>query len=98
MRLLSHIFLAATDVPEFQRQLATPNVPKFSLALIALAEKQDDREVEVAIPWSVHSHCALFDTGPTDLVCICSHKAHTVISNFAPSPTRCLTIAITEIS
>ena len=49
MRLLNYIFSAATDVPEFQRQMATPNVPKFSLALIALAEKQDDREVKVCI-------------------------------------------------
>lgn len=47
MRLLNHIFSTATDVPEFQRQLATPNVPKYSLALIALADKQEDREVKV---------------------------------------------------
>jgi hypothetical protein len=53
MRLLNHIFSAATDVPEFQRQLATPYVPKFSVALISLAENQDDREVKVIIPHSV---------------------------------------------
>ncbi|KAI0320268.1 rRNA processing/ribosome biogenesis-domain-containing protein [Amylostereum chailletii] len=40
-RLLLHIFSAATDIPEFQRQLATPNVPKFSLALIALAVRPE---------------------------------------------------------
>jgi hypothetical protein len=38
------------DVPEFQRQLATPNVPKFSLALMVLAEKPDGQEVGVTIP------------------------------------------------
>lgn len=47
IRLLCQIFTSATDVPEFQRQLATPNVPKFSAALISLADKQHDRELKV---------------------------------------------------
>lgn len=47
-RLLCHIFSAATDIPEFQRQLATPNVPKFSLAVLALADKHHDRELQVS--------------------------------------------------
>ena len=37
VRLLAHIFAAAPAAPEFQRQLATPNVPKYSAALLALA-------------------------------------------------------------
>lgn len=48
MRLLALVFSAAVDIPEFQRQLATPNVPKFSLAVLALAEKHHDRELQVA--------------------------------------------------
>lgn len=47
IRLLALIFSSATDVPEFQRQLATPNVPKFSTALISLVDKQYDRELKV---------------------------------------------------
>ncbi|KZP24698.1 hypothetical protein FIBSPDRAFT_951090 [Athelia psychrophila] len=47
MRLLIQIFNGATDVPEFQRQVSTPNVPKFSAALISLAEKNGDREVKL---------------------------------------------------
>lgn len=47
VRLIRCIFTGATDVPEFQRQLATPNVPKFSLALISLCEKYPDSELKV---------------------------------------------------
>ncbi|KDQ64330.1 hypothetical protein JAAARDRAFT_27954, partial [Jaapia argillacea MUCL 33604] len=47
IRLLRYIFSAATDVPEFQRQLATPNVPKFSQTLIVLTEKQSDQGLEL---------------------------------------------------
>lgn len=48
IRLLCHIFSAATDIPEFQRQLATPNVPKFSIAVLTLADKHHDRELQVS--------------------------------------------------
>ncbi|KAI0284276.1 rRNA processing/ribosome biogenesis-domain-containing protein [Russula aff. rugulosa BPL654] len=44
-RLLTHIFSVARDTPEFQRQIASPNVPKFSLALIAIAEDHPSREL-----------------------------------------------------
>ncbi|KAF8505717.1 rRNA processing/ribosome biogenesis-domain-containing protein [Russula emetica] len=44
-RLLTHIFSVARDTPEFQRQIASPNVPKFSLALIAIAEDHSSREL-----------------------------------------------------
>ncbi|KZO98064.1 hypothetical protein CALVIDRAFT_554136 [Calocera viscosa TUFC12733] len=36
--LLDLIFSKATDMPEFARQVCTPTVPKFSLALIALCD------------------------------------------------------------
>ncbi len=47
-RLLTHIFSVARDTPEFQRQIASPNVPKFSLALIAIAEDHPIRELKVS--------------------------------------------------
>lgn len=47
IRLLRFIFSAATEIPEFQRQVATPNVPKFSQALLQLVEKDVDRELTV---------------------------------------------------
>ncbi|KAJ7490368.1 rRNA processing/ribosome biogenesis-domain-containing protein [Mycena galericulata] len=49
VRLLRVIFTAATDVPEFQRQVATPNVAKFTAALIPLADKSIDVELKTLI-------------------------------------------------
>jgi hypothetical protein len=48
MRLLTHIFSVAIDIPEFQRQVASPNVPKFGLALVAVAEDHTSRELKVS--------------------------------------------------
>jgi len=47
IRLLDYIFFSAVGIPEFQRQLAIPNFPKFSAALISFVEKNDDREIQV---------------------------------------------------
>ncbi|KAI0004959.1 rRNA processing/ribosome biogenesis-domain-containing protein [Russula compacta] len=47
IRLLTHIFSVVTDTPEFQRQIASPNVPKFSLALIIVAEGHPSRELKL---------------------------------------------------
>lgn len=49
IRLLRLVFSGAMDVPEFQRQLCTPNVPKFANALVALAEKEANPEVYVSL-------------------------------------------------
>ncbi|KAJ6598852.1 rRNA processing/ribosome biogenesis-domain-containing protein [Mycena vulgaris] len=49
VRLLRVLFTAATDVPEFQRQVATPNVAKFTAALIQLGEKHADVEFKTSI-------------------------------------------------
>lgn len=46
-RLLTHIFSVAHDTPEFQRQIASPNVPKFSLALITIVEDHPSRELKL---------------------------------------------------
>lgn len=42
------IFSSATDLPEFQRQVAVPNVPKFIAAMIALLEADCDAELKVS--------------------------------------------------
>ena len=47
-RLLAHIFSVAIDTPEFQRQVASPNVPKFGLALVVVAEDHPSRELKVS--------------------------------------------------
>ncbi|KIK67924.1 hypothetical protein GYMLUDRAFT_36732, partial [Collybiopsis luxurians FD-317 M1] len=40
------VFSNATDKPEFQRQISTPNVPKFTAALIAFLEKDAEHELK----------------------------------------------------
>jgi|ERR1700722_11428520 len=47
VRLLGHIFTTSTQLPEFQRQVVAPNVPKVSQALIELAENHTDNELKV---------------------------------------------------
>jgi hypothetical protein len=49
VRLIRHILTAAVDITEFQRQVATPNVQKFSAALIVLIEKHADLELKVSL-------------------------------------------------
>jgi hypothetical protein len=49
VRLLRYVFIAAIDFPEFQRQFSTPNISKFGLALVSLADKQDDVEMRVRL-------------------------------------------------
>lgn len=47
IRLLDYIFFQALSTSEFQRQLAFPNVPKYSAALLNLAEKTEGSELQV---------------------------------------------------
>ncbi|KAF7288291.1 RIX1 domain-containing protein [Mycena chlorophos] len=49
VRLLRVIFSAATEMNEFQRQVATPNVLKFTTALMPLAESHPDVDLKVLI-------------------------------------------------
>ena len=46
-RLLRTIFTTALDITEFQRQVSTPNVLKFTTAIIALAENHGDTDLKV---------------------------------------------------
>ena len=97
MRLLTHIFSSATDVSEFKRQLATPNVPKFSVGLIALAEKHVDWEVKVIILQPINSTLCTINVCPTALVSSCARTAYTVISNSTSIPACRFTITVSKI-
>ena len=48
--LLSFIFTSVTDMPEYHRQVVVPNVPKFSIALVAIISKEDNHELMVSCP------------------------------------------------
>ena len=47
IRLLRQIFSSAMEVAEYQRQICLPNVPKFSSALLSLADKHTEEELKV---------------------------------------------------
>ncbi|KAF5390544.1 hypothetical protein D9757_002613 [Collybiopsis confluens] len=40
------VFTNATDIPEFQRQVSTPNVPKFIAALLTFLERDSELELK----------------------------------------------------
>ncbi|KAF7301847.1 RIX1 domain-containing protein [Mycena indigotica] len=49
IHLLGLIFSSATNMHEFQRQVSTPNVLKFTTALISLGESHPDTELRILI-------------------------------------------------
>ncbi|GLB33999.1 putative rRNA processing/ribosome biogenesis [Lyophyllum shimeji] len=49
IRFLRVIFSAGAGIPEYQRQVATPNVPKFTAAILGLAEKQEEEDLRILI-------------------------------------------------
>lgn len=61
-RLLTYIFSVAIDTPEFQRQIASPNVPKFSLALTIVAEGHPSRELRLLAIDSLSALVPLYAT------------------------------------
>ncbi|KAH9006875.1 rRNA processing/ribosome biogenesis-domain-containing protein, partial [Lactarius hatsudake] len=61
-RLLTYIFSVAIDTPEFQRQIASPNVPKFSLALTIVAEDHPSRELRLLAIDSLSALVPLYTT------------------------------------
>ncbi|KAJ7180313.1 rRNA processing/ribosome biogenesis-domain-containing protein [Mycena crocata] len=71
VRLLRVIFSAATDVPEFQRQVATPNVAKFTAALIPLAEKHVDTLILSTLTRLIPLYPTLHRTSHSALSALC---------------------------
>ncbi|OCH92155.1 hypothetical protein OBBRIDRAFT_886436 [Obba rivulosa] len=47
IRLLRYVFANGADVSEFQRHLCIPNVPKFSSALISIADNHEDISTKI---------------------------------------------------
>ncbi|KAH9939977.1 rRNA processing/ribosome biogenesis-domain-containing protein [Amylocystis lapponica] len=87
VRLLRHVFSTATNVPEFQRQVCTPNVPKFSLALIAMAEKQTDVELKLLVLSTLAYLIPLYPTLHRSLHPSLSALALRFLNGSAPKPT-----------
>ncbi|KAH9965998.1 rRNA processing/ribosome biogenesis-domain-containing protein, partial [Russula dissimulans] len=79
-RLLTHIFSVAVDNPEFQRQIASPNVPKVSLALIVIIEDHPNRELKLlaldALSVLVPLYSALYKAPHGRLSALCLRQSN----------------------
>ncbi|KIM46351.1 hypothetical protein M413DRAFT_441439 [Hebeloma cylindrosporum] len=62
LRLLRVIFTAATDISEFQRQVAVPNVVKFTTATLHLAENHSDIELKILCLETITCLVAIYPT------------------------------------
>ncbi|KAH7911569.1 rRNA processing/ribosome biogenesis-domain-containing protein [Hygrophoropsis aurantiaca] len=87
IRYLLHVFGAALDVPEFQRQLAMPNVPKFSTVLVSLADKHSNLEVKVLSIRTLTTLVPLFPTSHRSLTSALSSICLRILNGSAPPGT-----------
>jgi hypothetical protein len=88
IRLLRHIFSTTTNIPEFQRQLAIPSVPKFTDALTAIVQKHTEPELQV-------HHLVLFTLFLSQTILGAqsqnNHEATSALPN-SSSPLTCLLV------
>ncbi|CDO76547.1 hypothetical protein BN946_scf184982.g6 [Trametes cinnabarina] len=87
IRLLRLIFSSAMDVPEFQRQLCVPNIPKFGNALIAIAEKETIVEVNHLVIETLTHIVSLYPSLCRPLHGALSHVALRYLNGSTPTPT-----------
>ncbi|OJT12538.1 hypothetical protein TRAPUB_10939 [Trametes pubescens] len=95
IRLLRLVFSCAMDVPEFQRQLCVPNIPKFGSALIAIAEKQTNPEVNILVLDTLAHITSLYPSLCRPLQTALSNVALSHLNGSAPNPTP---VAMVEAS
>ncbi|KIK44256.1 hypothetical protein CY34DRAFT_802866 [Suillus luteus UH-Slu-Lm8-n1] len=88
IRYLRHVLSAAIDVPELQRQLATPTVPKFSQALVSIVEKAADYELKAlalgALKDMVILYPSLNRASSSSITAMC----HQILNGSAPQRTN----------
>ncbi|KAI0722827.1 rRNA processing/ribosome biogenesis-domain-containing protein [Earliella scabrosa] len=87
IRLLRLVFSCAMDVPEFQRQLCIPNVPKFVNALIAVVEKDGNSEVYLCALDTLTHIVSLYPSLSRPLHGSLSNLALRRLNGSAPTPT-----------
>ncbi|KAI0677400.1 rRNA processing/ribosome biogenesis-domain-containing protein [Trametes maxima] len=87
IRLLRLVFSNAMDVPEFQRQVCMPNVPKFGNALIAIAEKEANVEVNLLVLDTLAHTVSLYPSLCRPLHAALSNTALRHLNGSAPNPT-----------
>ncbi|KAH9844088.1 rRNA processing/ribosome biogenesis-domain-containing protein [Rhodofomes roseus] len=98
IRLLRRIFSSAMDVAEFQRQICLPNVPKFSAALIPLADKHTDADIKLLALNTLTHLVPLFPTLHRSLHLSLSSAALNYLNGSTPRPTPApLTTAASQL-
>ncbi|KAI0375789.1 hypothetical protein BV20DRAFT_984840 [Pilatotrama ljubarskyi] len=93
IRLLRLVFSNAMDVPEFQRQLCVPNVPKFGNALISIAEKETNIDVNLLVMDTLAHVVSLYPSLCRPLHTALSNLALRHLNGSAPNPTPSLLVA-----
>ncbi|KAL7282519.1 hypothetical protein ACG7TL_003990 [Trametes sanguinea] len=86
IRLLRLVFSSAMDVPEFQRQLCIPNVPKFGNALIAIVEKETNVEVNLLVIDTLSHIVSLYPSLCRPLLGPLSNVALRYLNGSTPTP------------
>ncbi|KAF9028466.1 hypothetical protein BDZ89DRAFT_1066113 [Hymenopellis radicata] len=83
------IFCSASDIPEFQRQVCTPNVPKFTAAMLALFERDEcSHELKIlllrTLTKTVSSYSSIHRSSHALLSTLCLK----FLDGHAPTPTH----------
>ncbi|KAG1833458.1 rRNA processing/ribosome biogenesis-domain-containing protein, partial [Suillus variegatus] len=84
IRYLRHVLSAATDVPELQRQLATPTVPKFSQALVSIVERAADYELKALAMDTLKDMVVLYPSLNRALSSSITNVCHQILNGSAP--------------
>ncbi|KAG6868167.1 hypothetical protein C0993_006835 [Termitomyces sp. T159_Od127] len=87
-RLATPLCPAGVGSPEYQRQVASPNVPKFTTAIIAIAEKSEDEELRVLILTTLARLVPLYPTLYRQSHAALSTLVLCFLNGSAPNPTN----------
>ncbi|OAX43989.1 hypothetical protein K503DRAFT_730190 [Rhizopogon vinicolor AM-OR11-026] len=88
VRYLRHVLSAATEVPEFQRQLATPTVPKFSQALVSIVENVAEYELKTLAMDTLKDMVILYPSLHRALSISITDMCHRILNGSAPQRTN----------
>ncbi|KAG2154981.1 rRNA processing/ribosome biogenesis-domain-containing protein [Suillus bovinus] len=88
IRYLRHVLSAATDMPELQRQVATPTVPKFSQVLVSIVEKAADYELKALAMDTLKDMVILYPSLNRALSSSITSMCHKILNGSAPQRTN----------
>ncbi|KAF8917822.1 rRNA processing/ribosome biogenesis-domain-containing protein [Mucidula mucida] len=83
------IFCSASDIPEFQRQVCTPNVPKFTSAMLALFERDEcSHELKILLLRTLTKTVSLYSNIHRSSHALLSTLCLKFLNGHAPTPTH----------